>query len=111
MNEEALKRAILEHAIKPALELIGEDLLGEAQRRAPVEEGTLRGSGTSDVRRTMNGYELEVTFSTPYAARQHEETTWAHPKGGEAKYLENPLKENAHRYAGIIAMFVRRQTK
>jgi len=105
-----------------------EDLLGEATRRAPVDEGTLRGSGA--VVLSVNGQrfegdgaigaataaaiaaaragtgvnvEAEVSFNTVYAARQHEETTWQHPKGGQAKYLESALHERAHRYDGLIA--------
>lgn len=105
-----------------------EDLLGEAQRRAPVEEGTLRGSGS--IALIVNGTRFEghamlaaakaaaraaalagqpitvsaeVSFNTVYAARQHEETTWAHPKGGQAKYLAQPLAERAHRYEAAIS--------
>lgn len=110
MNEHELKQKILEAAIKPALEMIGADLAGEGARRAPVEEGTLRGSFSHEVKRTASGYEVEVTADTPYAARQHEEVTWKHPKGGEAKFLENPLKEKTAQYAAVIAGFVRRMT-
>lgn len=91
-----------------ALTAIGEDLLGRAQREAPVEEGTLRASGKSEVKETHNGIELEVTFSTVYAARQHEEVTWKHPKGGKAKYLEDPLKEMAARYEAALAAAIRK---
>lgn len=104
-----------------------DDLLGEAQRRAPVEEGTLRGSGS--IALIVNGtrfegasalaaamaaarlaghaglavhVDAEVSFNTVYAARQHEETTWQHPKGGQAKYLSQPLAERAGRYETVI---------
>ncbi len=39
-----------------------------------------------------------VAFNTTYAVAQHERTDYAHPKGGEAKYLERPLEENRARY-------------
>lgn len=84
-------------------------LTGEAVRRAPVDEGTLRGTGhATDVEvhgETISG---EVAFATVYAQRQHEELTWEHPKGGEAKYLEGPLKDNAQRYVDVIAANVAR---
>lgn len=90
------------------MHVITEDLLGNAQREAPVEEGTLRGSGQAHVEVTANGVHGEVTFDTPYAARQHEEVTWNHPKGGNAKYLENPLKAMAPRYLAALAAAMRK---
>lgn len=104
-----------------------EDLLGKASRLAPVEEGTLRASGT--VVLIVNGarfegagakaaarsaieaaaraggpirLDAEVAFNTVYAARQHEELDWQHPLGGQAKYLETPLRANASRYERIV---------
>ena len=104
-----------------------EDLAGEGSRRAPLEEGTLRASGTVTLIVNRVRYEgagayalaqaavraaaaaglpvtldAEVAFNTIYAARQHEELTWKHPKAGEAKYLERPLLERASRYERII---------
>ena len=37
-----------------------------------------------------------------YAARQHEELDWNHPKGGEAKYLQKAIQENAGRLGNLI---------
>ena len=108
------------------------DLLGEGMRRAPVDEGTLRGSGiaivndnqvahtektgggTADIikdfkagnislQQMMDELMGEVVFNTPYATYQHEEQKLSHPKGGEAKYLENPLKEKAPLYVRGLA--------
>jgi hypothetical protein len=73
----------------------------EATRRAPISEGggVLR---TSAYTAPPTGRELatETGFGTVYAARQHEETTWKHPRGGEAKYLTNAV--NA-RMKGMLA--------
>jgi len=104
-----------------------EHLLGEAARRAPIEEGTLRASGALTIIVNGTRYEgtgahalaraavsalaragatcvldTEISFNTVYAARQHEELDWRHPLGGEAKYLERPLLENAGRYEKVI---------
>ena len=106
----------------------GEILLGEAQRRAPIEEGTLRGSGALAIVVSGQRFEgtgalagatalaeglarahspitvtAEVSFNTVYAARQHEELDWRHPKGVQAKYLEQPLGELAPRLEAMIA--------
>lgn len=70
----------------------------EATRRAPVEFSVLRTSAYT-VPPTSKSLTTETGFGTEYAARQHEEVTWNHPRGGEAKYLENAVK---HRSAGML---------
>jgi len=35
-----------------------------------------------------------ISFNTPYARRQHEELDYDHPRGGKAKYLEDPFNRN-----------------
>lgn len=119
-----------------ALYRIGEDLLGKAVDLAPLEEGTLRGSGM--VTLIINGLrhdgagtkpaaiararslaaqgfsvnaEVEVSFNTVYAARQHEETTWRHPLAGQAKYLEQPFRENLNRYQGLLELAAERAAR
>lgn len=84
--------ARVEAAATECLGRVGLDLQGRAQRDAPIEEGTLRGSGATTLERRSDGAVVVVSFSTPYAARQHEELTWRHPMGGRAKYLEANLK-------------------
>lgn len=91
-----------------ALKAIGEDMLGEAQRRAPVEEGTLRASGDLELDVAGPVMTATVSFNTVYAARQHEELDWQHPKGGQAKYLESVLLERAPRYAAILEAAMRK---
>ena len=105
----------------------GEIMLGDAQRRAPVDEGTLRGSGelallVNGTRHAGGGMAAspaagptagvgsgrrvnvtaEITFNTVYAARQHEELGWKHPKGGEAKYLQKAIQEKAGRLGQLV---------
>lgn len=96
-------------AAEAAARAVGEDLLGEAQRRAPVEEGTLRASGELEIKHLPgNLIVAEVSFNEVYAARQHEETGWRHPKGGQAKYLESVIHERGARYAGVFAKAIER---
>lgn len=108
------------------------DLLGEAMRRAPVKTGYLRGSGIAKVNddqiahtessgqgkaNLVNDFKKgkislqqfvdelmgEVVFNSPYATYQHEEQELNHPSGGEAKYLETPLKEKSLQYIKGLA--------
>lgn len=86
-----------------ALEEFGEIVLGEGQRRAPVKEGTLRGSGTTELVVIGDQVFSIVSFATPYAALQHEEKDFQHPAGGEAKYLENAVKQLAPKWEPYLA--------
>jgi hypothetical protein len=96
-------------AAEAAVRAVGEDLLGEAQRRAPVEEGTLRASGDLEVKHLPgNLIVAEVSFNEVYAARQHEELGYEHPKGGQARYLQSVIQERGARYAGIFAKALER---
>lgn len=115
------------------------DLLGEGMRRAPVKEGTLRGSGVAKLndeqtahteegatatqtqiikdfeagriglQRMVNELIGEVAFNTPYATVQHEMVEFNHPHGGEAKYLEKPLNEKAEIYTKNLAEAIDRE--
>ena len=49
---------------------------------------------------TLRLFEVEVSFNTPYALRQHE-MKYEH-KIGKRKYLEDPLKNNITRFMDII---------
>lgn len=95
-------------AARRAVTMVGEDLLGEAQRRAPIEEGTLRASGELEVEERGDTITAVVSFNTVYAARQHEELDWDHPLGGQAKYLESVLREREPRYRRAIDAAIRR---
>jgi hypothetical protein len=82
-------------------------VVGEGARLAPIEEGTLRGSGDVEVERLGDVVEATGYFAQVYAARQHEELDWAHPKGGQAKYLEEPFKRNLPRLEPLVGAAVR----
>ncbi len=87
-----------------ALDDIRLDLEGKSKDRAPVDKGDLKGSGFSE----REGLTAVVGFTEPYALRQHEELRYNHPRGGEAKYLENPYKENKNKYIKHLADSTRR---
>ena len=114
--KEAVK--IAEEAGLKALRTGAEAILTEAIDETPFESGTLRRSGTvtvgglpdgaqvyeaaesgSDMKDAFPGPEgkekaVYISFNTPYARRQHEELGYNHPRGGKAKYLEDPFNRN-----------------
>ena len=68
-----------------------------ARDQAPVDVGTLSQSGFVD-QPVIEGENVTVILgfggaASDYAHRQHEETTWRHPKHGKAKFLEDPMNE------------------
>lgn len=87
------------------LGLAAEWLLGESTAVAPIEEGTLIRSAVADV--DAGDLAASVSYDTVYAARQHEELTWRHDPGRQAKYLEEPANAGADTMLGIIAAGVR----
>ena len=112
--KEAVK--IAEEAALKALRTGAEAILTEAIDEAPVDTGTLRRSGTVTVGKLPDGARVfeaaeagnemkdafqkkigkekavYISFNTPYARRQHEELGYEHPRGGKAKYLEDPFR-------------------
>lgn len=79
-------------------------LLAQAIPLTPIRDGPLRASGGTDV----EDGRASVYFDTPYAARQHEEVGWRHPKGGQAKYLETAVLQERGNAQRIVAAEVRR---
>lgn len=98
MPKEAANAA--EHELK----VIVADLQGKAQSLAPVDLGDLRGSAFSEVENMVG----TVGFTEPYAMRQHEEVEYRHPKGGQAKFLEQPFKQNTPKYIKGVGDAVRK---
>ena len=94
---EGLARA----AINRGHLLVTEHLLQVARSLVPIEEATLERSGaTSQDEETL---QANVTFDTVYACRQHEELTWRHDPGRQAKYLEGPAISEKSTFATIMA--------
>ncbi len=80
-------------------------VLADAKQLAPIDTGALRNSGT--VTNPIHGEDgvvvQQVGFYTRYAAEQHEHTEYAHPKGGECKYLEKAINLNRDTILELIA--------
>jgi hypothetical protein len=93
--------------IKNAIEDVLLDLQRRAIERAPIDTGDLRGSSSVEVVERNGMITGTIGFNTPYAMKQHEDLTLNHPRGGEAKYIEKPLKENEARYKQFVKDAVR----
>jgi len=115
-TKEAVR--IAEQAGIKALRTGAEAILTEAIDETPIDTGTLRRSGTVTVGALPDGAQVfeaakagnemkdafpekigkekavYISFNTPYARRQHEEVGYNHPRGGKAKYLEDPFNRN-----------------
>lgn len=84
----------------------GEYLLGASREIVPLEEGTLERSGAvSDDESELT---VAVSYDTPYAVAQHEELTWRHAEGREAKYLEKPMTTERDTIGELVAATARR---
>ncbi len=99
--------AEMAEAALEGLRLGGEHVLKLARDKVPLEEGTLERSGlVSD-----NGDDqVNVSFDTPYARRQHEELTWRHDNGRQAKYLETAAAEGSKAVQQLVRAAIRRVT-
>ncbi|WP_439675999.1 hypothetical protein [Embleya sp. MST-111070] len=91
------------------LRVAAEHVLGESRKLVPLDEGTLERSGAA----VVDDAELTaaVSYDTPYAVRVHEDMTARHAPGRQAKYLEQPLAEQAPVVAALIAAEVRRSLR
>jgi hypothetical protein len=81
-----------------------EHTLGVAQQIVPLREGTLERSGKVIVE-GLNG---AISFDTVYARRQHEELSWRHLPGRQAKYLETPMNTERETMLALMAVTLRR---
>lgn len=103
----AAERAAAERGLRKA----AEHLLGVSRQLVPIEEGTLERSGDPSVRPgalSQDGLRAAVSYDTVYAVRQHEELTWRHDAGRQAKYLEQPANTERPVMAEILAAEIRR---
>lgn len=70
--------------------------------RTPIEQGDLRGTTTLRTVTEASAARTEIAYNMIYATRQHEETGWNHPRGGQAKYLESAMKDGQDDAQAII---------
>lgn len=90
-----------------------EHILEEARRIVPIEEGSLqRDSATGvDERELRAAVSFGLGPASAYAVRQHEELTWRHNPGRQAKYLEEPLNRERSQVAKILAAEIAKELR
>lgn len=104
-------------------------ILEESNRIVPIEEATLTGSGTVTMRTgsakvtssengattatgrpsvDTRGPLAAISYDTPYAVAQHEDTTLTHDPGRRAKYLQHAVNDRADDVQRFIAARMRK---
>lgn len=86
------------------------DLMKEAVAQTPIDTGALRKSayvariGKGETAGYEIGYDRNNSqnIRDKYGIIQHETLWFNHPKGGKAKFLEDPYNANLRRYISII---------
>ena len=99
---DPIKKKMMDDAER-GLRIIGNDLQGRVVPEIPIDEGTLRGSAHVEIERTPTSVTMIFSVDQVYAAAQHEGIGFHHPKGGKAKFIEDPFKEMLPRYTAALA--------
>jgi len=117
-NIPNVERKVRQKVIE-GMEKVINDLTRRSKRLAPLDTGNLRGSGFGEVDATGSDEVIgTVIFNAgvddngnSYALIQHENMAFRHPRGGQAKYLEQPLNENRDKYKQFIKNKIREVTE
>lgn len=84
----------VEKALGGALFQEGTAIISESQKIVPHEFGVLeRSAYVAPPQKKVQQVTVEIGYGTEYALRQHEELSWQHRGGRQAKYLEQPLSK------------------
>ena len=94
--------SMIHAAAKGAATAAADQLHAYAVALTPLgETGELR--STSAVVPDATKPAAEVVYAKIYAARQHEETSWNHPRAGQAKFLEQAAQDNTSFLRDVVA--------
>lgn len=88
-----LDRALIKNTVgkggKKATWMALDHLATISKQEVPLDQGPLMNSCYVDV--NNDGSAGTVSYDTPYAVAQHENTWYQHQRGRKAKYLEDPV--------------------
>lgn len=101
----------VEKEVETAILKSAEHLKDESIKQAPSNIGDLKSNCVVDDSKLNSNLEVSVGYPLSYALKQHEELKFKHPKGGKAKFLEDPFNANIDKYTGFIADVVKKVTK
>ena len=83
-------------SVEKAVDGVVEEVLAESKKECPWKTGDLRRRGHPEVvRDDLNNYLFTIIYPLPYALKVHEDLSANHPRGGKAKYLEDPVNRAA----------------
>jgi hypothetical protein len=89
-------------AIK-ALDIAGEQIIGDAQQLTPVKTGALQASGTTEPAKDDGSSIMKtIGFNTNYAAAVHERLDQKHSIG-QAKFLSTAMTQDAAKVLKYVA--------
>ena len=80
--------SVVEGASRRSVKNGAEAILAEAQKRVPLDVGTLMGTGRVDV----DGTEAAVSYNTVYAAKLHQHPEYSFQNGREGRWLQNAVE-------------------
>lgn len=96
-------------AAAQALGTCAADLQGKSATQAPIDTGDLRANcSVFPLEQTRDTIRVRVGYNLIYARVQHERLDFKHPKGGKAKFLEDPYKENVFKYIKVVGDAIKR---
>ena len=94
----------VELAAKKGLRRGGGYLLEQANRGIPHETGHMAGTGRAT---ELPNLVVVISYDTPYALRQHEDTRLRHASGRRAKWLERTFDEEGSAVIGYIRKVIK----
>lgn len=56
-------------------------------------------------------FNVHVGYRAPYAVKQHEDLTLNHPNGGEAKFLERPVREMRAQMRATVRFWLKKKKR
>lgn len=90
---------------KIAMLKLAENVLEEANKDVPHDEGILMTSGDTSADETAKGITAHVSYDTPYAKRLHENPQYNFNEGRKGKWLEDVI--NRMRADGSAIKFLK----
>ena len=84
----------------------GHIVLADSNSMVPHQDGDLERSGSV----SQEGLDVTVGYDTPYAVAQHEDLTFEHKNGRQAKFLETAAARNEDKVVKHVADAVREAT-
>ena len=89
--DKALIKNVTKQCTKKGTWSALDHLAAVSKEQVPLDQGPLKNSCYVDV--ADDGSSGTVSYDTPYAIIQHENTQFQHQRGRKAKYLEDPAND------------------